>query len=90
MALLTGVFSDMKLNTKSKIHWLTPIGMVLGTAACYTFGTAWYMIMTGSALAAALAACVVPFLAFDAVKMVLATLLAAVLRPRLSRYLDSK
>lgn len=86
LALLTGVFSDMK----SKLHWTMPFGMVLGTVALYTFGTAWYMIMTGSTLAAALLACVVPFLAFDAVKMVLATLLAVVLRSRLSRYLDNK
>ena len=86
LALLTGVFSDMK----SKLHWTMPLGMVLGTVALYTFGTAWYMIMSGSTLAAALLACVVPFLAFDAVKMVLATLLAVVLRARLSRYLDNK
>lgn len=86
LALLTGVFSDIR----SKMNWTMPVGMVLGTAALYTFGTAWYIIMTGSTLAAALTACVVPFLVFDAVKMVLAALLASVLRSRLSRYLDSK
>lgn len=86
LAFLTGVFSDMK----SKMHWTMPFGMVLGTVVMYTFGTAWYMIMSSSTLAAALLACVVPFLVFDSVKMVLATLLAVVLRARLSRYLENK
>lgn len=86
LAFLTGVFSDMK----SKLHWTMPLGMVLGTVALYTFGTAWYMIMSGSTLAAALLACVVPFLAFDAGKMVLATLLAVPLRSRLNKIMGVK
>lgn len=86
LAFLTGVFSDMR----SKLHWTMPLGMVLGTVVMYTFATAWYMIINGCTLAAALLACAVPFLVFDAVKMVLATLLAVVLRSRLSRYLENK
>ena len=84
LALLTGVFSDMKV----KFNWTIPVGMVLGTAALYTFGTAWYMIMSGSTLAAALAACVVPFLLFDSIKMVLATMLAIPLRARLDKLIN--
>lgn len=86
LALLTGIFSDIK----SKLHWTMPVGMVLGTAALYTFGTAWFMIMSGSTLKAALLACVVPFLAFDAAKIVLSTLLAAPLKERLSRMLGGR
>lgn len=86
LALLTGVFSDIK----SKLNWTMPIGMVLGTAALYTFGTAWFMIMSGSDLKSALMACVVPFLAFDAGKMVISTMLAVPLRARLGHMLNGK
>lgn len=58
-------------------------GMVLGTAALYIFGTAWYMLLTGAEIAAALAACVIPFLAGDAVKIAAACALAAPLRKKL-------
>ena len=84
LALLTGVFSDMK----SKFHWTMPVGMVLGTVALYAFGTAWYMIMSGSTLMAALAACVVPFLLFDSIKMVLSTILAVPLKARLNKMIN--
>lgn len=90
LAFLTGVFSDMKLNKRSKFNWAMPLGMVLGTAALYTFGTAWFMIMSGSTLKAALLACVVPFLAFDAGKIIFAAMLAAVLRPQLGHMLNGK
>ncbi len=86
LALLTGIFSDMK----SKKHWTMPVGMVAGTVVLYAFGTAWFMIMSGSTFAAAMAACVVPFLAFDAVKMVLATLIAVPLKSRLNKLMDNK
>lgn len=86
LALLTGVFSDLK----SKHHWTMPVGMVLGTVALYAFGTAWYMIMSGSTLAAALLACVVPFLVFDTVKMIVSTLLAIPLRAQLGRIIGGK
>lgn len=86
LALLTGIFSDIK----SKHNWTIPVGMVLGTVALYEFGTAWYMIMSGNPLEVAWNFCVKPFLIFDSIKMVFATMLAAALKPRLSRYLDTK
>lgn len=86
LALLTGVFSDMKV----KYNWTMPVGMVLGTAVMYAFGTAWYMIMSGSTLAAALEVCVLPFLVFDSIKMVLSTMLAIPLRARLNKLLNIK
>lgn len=86
LALLTGVFSDIK----SKFNWTMPVGMVLGTVVMYTFATVWYMILTGNTLAVALFACVVPFLLFDSIKMVLSTLLAVPLRTRLHKILDNK
>ena len=54
--------------------------MALGTAACYLFGTIWFMILTKMSLASSLSACVLPFLPGDAVKISLAALLALRLR----------
>lgn len=59
------------------------LGMVVGLVACYALGTAWFMVVTGSALGAALLTCVVPFLIGDAIKIAI----AAALSPRLRREL---
>ena len=61
------------------------IGLVLGLAACYAFGTAWFMVAYARAtgpigLGSALMWCVVPFLLPDAGKMALALLLTGRLK----------
>lgn len=83
-ALLTGIFSDIP----SKGHWTAPVGMVLGTLACYIFGTAWFMVATGSELLPALMSCVIPFLIGDAIKIVCASAITMPLKSKLSGYLS--
>ena len=56
------------------------IAMVAGVAACYVFGTIWFMVITEMNLQMSLTYCVMPFLPGDAVKIALATLLALRLR----------
>ena len=56
------------------------ISMVVGVAACYVFGTVWFMVITGMSLQLSLTYCVLPFLPGDAVKIALATFLALRLR----------
>lgn len=81
-ALVTGLFCD-KMH-----HWSKyPIGMVLGTVVLYAFGTAWYCILAKSALVPALAACVFPFIGFDALKIAAASIVAARIKPVLDRML---
>lgn len=63
-------------------------GMVTGLILCYAFGTAWFMVVYARAngaigLGAALSMCVIPFILPDCVKIALAMLVAAHLRPRL-------
>ena len=53
------------------------VSMILATAALYTLGTAWFMAQTKMTLAASLAACVIPFLPGDLIKIA-AVILAAV------------
>ena len=55
--------------------------MLAGTTVCYLFGTAWYLFLTGSSPAAALAACVLPFLPGDLIKIAAASALAVKLKP---------
>lgn len=49
--------------------------MVIGAVVCYIFGTVWFMYVTGLGLWVSLIYCVFPFLAGDAVKIVLAAYL---------------
>ncbi|MCM1167507.1 MAG: biotin transporter BioY [Ruminococcus sp.] len=80
LVLITGIFADIP----SKKHWTMPAGMALGTVVMYAFGTAWYMIMTGAPLAAALVDCVVKFIPGDTVKIVVAVVIAVPLKSRLT------
>lgn len=80
-ALIIGLLVD-KLEKKL---WIYPVSMVLGTAVLYALGTAWFMISLKYTLAAALMACVVPFLIFDAVKIVLASVVSPILRKTLKK-----
>lgn len=57
------------------------LAMICGLIICYAFGTAWFMISTGTPLWASLVSCVFPFLIGDAVKIIAAALLVRKLRP---------
>ena len=61
------------------------LGMVLATAVLYAFGTAWYCIQAGVDLQKALAACVIPFIPWDLIKMVVALVVGAPVRRGLER-----
>lgn len=81
-ALVAGLIIS---KTNEKFYWYI-IAMLAGTFFCYLFGTIWYMVvMSQTNIAAALMSCVVPFLPGDAVKIILASLLALKLRPILKR-----
>ncbi|MDD2955314.1 MAG: biotin transporter BioY [Oscillospiraceae bacterium] len=59
--------------------------MALGVLLCYLFGTLWFMAVAGLDLFTSLGYCVFPFLPGDAVKILLASLLAKRLRGPLAR-----
>lgn len=61
------------------------LGMALGTAVLYAFGTAWYCVQAGVDLQKALAACVIPFIPFDLAKMAAALAVGVPVRRRLER-----
>lgn len=68
--------------------FIYPLSMVLGTAVCYSIGTAWYSFQTKSDFSAALLVCVVPFLVGDVIKIAAASCIGIALRKRLKKFLQ--
>ncbi|WP_029233160.1 biotin transporter BioY [Butyrivibrio sp. VCB2006] len=65
----------------SRKLWMQVLASVLGLAACYAFGTFWFMEVysrnSGAiGLSAALAWCVIPFIIPDLIKLILAVVIA--------------
>lgn len=71
MALIAGFFVS---KFQRKIPAVV-IGLALGTIVCYLFGTVWLMIALNLSFKAALMAGVIPFVPFDAAKMVISILI---------------
>ncbi|MDD6559011.1 MAG: biotin transporter BioY [Faecalibacterium prausnitzii] len=79
LALIGGLFIE-----KSKGNpVVSGIGLVLGDAACYVLGTAWFVFQMQCELGYALSVCVYPFLALDLAKIVVSCVVGALLRKRL-------
>ena len=78
MVLLAGWLID---HTPKR--WMQLLALILGTAVCYAFGTAWFCYETKSALSIALGACVFPFIPLDLLKIGIAMLLGPMLHKRL-------
>ena len=57
-------------------------GIALGLVLCYTLGTVWFICATGTALPAALAMCVLPFIPADVAKGIAAAWLAQTIKRR--------
>ena len=82
-AFLTGAVIHL-LKQKDSLPALAG-AMLAGLASCYLLGTLWFMISSGSGLYVSLAACVIPFLPGDGLKIVAACLLIKKLRPVLAK-----
>lgn len=72
---------QQKSAKPAKRLWIYIAALVIGTAICYFLGTLWFMFSTKTGLYASLIACVFPFLAGDAIKIIVAALLIRKLRP---------
>ena len=78
MAIIAGIVIDKFTNRGIQI-----LGMIVGTAICYAFGTAWFCLQAGYTVGAALAVCVIPFIPADLCKMVIAMIIGPMIRKRL-------
>ncbi len=78
--LLTAAIEGIFVRLFGRTLWALAAGMALGLLACYALGTFWYQAVylrtTGAiSLGVVLGWCVVPYLPFDALKLVLAVAL---------------
>lgn len=78
MALICGFFID-KWPSRLYLHL---IGMVLGTAVCYLFGTLWLAYQAGMSFQAALMVGVIPFLPGDLGKIIITMVIGPQIRKR--------
>lgn len=81
LAVICGIFID-RWPSKRLFCF---IGMVLGTAVCYLFGTLWLAYQAGLSFYAALAAGVIPFIPGDLIKIVIAMIVGTEVRKRLKK-----
>lgn len=81
MALICGFFIDRWTSNKM----LCLLGMILGQAVCDLLGTVWLAYQAGLTFGAALFTGVVPFIAGDLLKMVLAIVFGSRLRAVLTK-----
>lgn len=81
LALISGLFVDK--FPKNRI--LAVVGMIIGMAVTYIFGTEWLAIQLKMSFVAALSVGVIPYLAGDAAKIIIAIIVGPVLRSRLSQ-----
>ena len=74
-AVIVGVVAYVEPNGKKRNFARYVLAMLLGTLACYSFGTVWFLlIMKGTyTVAQALLVCVVPYLLFDMIKIIVVT-----------------
>lgn len=79
MAVIAGL-----LLRRTERRALQFLAMAAGMAVCYAFGTVWFCAVMDATAAAALGACVLPFVPFDAVKILIALSLCPVIKKRLS------
>ena len=82
IALIAGFFID-RFPKKYYLHF---IGMVLGTAVCYLFGTLWLCYQLKLGFVAGLWAGVIPYLPGDAAKIIISLILGPVLRTAVSEF----
>ncbi|MDP4133770.1 MAG: biotin transporter BioY [Bacillota bacterium] len=81
MAAISGYFIDCFFNSRA----LCFLGMVLGMAVCYAFGTIWLSYQGKLTIGAAVAVGVTPFILGDLIKILIAAVLGPQIRKRLMK-----
>lgn len=81
MALICGFFID-RWNGRLILNFL---GMALGTAVCYLFGSIWLAFQMSLTFSQALATGAIPYIPFDLMKLLLALVLGGQIRKRLKK-----
>lgn len=80
MAVLAGAIIERYHN-----RFIRFSAMTAGMALCYVFGTIWFCIVMKTTVAAALSACVFPFIPGDMIKIMIALIGGPILKKRLQQ-----
>ncbi|NLL00969.1 MAG: biotin transporter BioY [Clostridiales bacterium] len=79
MTLTTSIFNRLSRRIKARSISrnicriaISSFGMILSLAICYSIGTLWFSYVSGSTIGYSLTVCVLPFIAFDLLKVALA------------------
>ena len=84
--IVSALAAGLLLSRIGYRFWKMVLALGVGLILCYLFGTVWYVVvMKQTSFWAALLTCVLPYIPFDAVKIVLTALLSQKLRSRLGR-----
>lgn len=81
LAFIGGMFIEKSHGQPA----VSALGLILGDAACYVLGTAWFVFQMQCDLSYALTVCVYPFIALDLAKIVISCIVGALLRKRLEQ-----
>lgn len=81
LAIVGGIFVD---HFQGKIY-MHAIGLVIGTAICYLFGTLWLAFQAHLTIEAALWAGVIPYIPGDIAKVVIALIIGPQLRKQIKK-----
>ena len=82
---LAAAFISSLFNNRFRQGFMHITGMITGLAAMYFTGTIWFTFQQDTGFLQALAVCVLPYLAGDAVKIAAAFLIGQKLRAYISR-----
>jgi biotin transport system substrate-specific component len=81
--IFTGLISGFFIDRWWKNRVVSALGMILGIAVAYVFGTAWLAYVAGMTFEQALAAGVIPYVGFDLVKIVVLVIVGPELKKAL-------
>ena len=83
--LIAAACTGWAVDTFSSDRWyLHLIAMIVGLIGCYALGTVWFTIQSGMGFAEALSICVIPFIAFDLIKIALCLILGITIKRALA------
>lgn len=78
MVLVSGLL--IKRSNNKLIHFLA---MILGTITCYALGTAYFCYLMQTSLEYAMAICVIPFIPFDLLKIVIVMIIGPIIKKKI-------
>lgn len=86
----TCIISGLIIDRAKGRLYIEFLGMIIGLAVLYVFGTAWLAFQANMTFPQALAVGVIPFIVFDIIKIVIAIVLGRTLRSRLKNIIGTE